>query len=85
MAAYGLSDTRDAFPEALAKLTLAHSGNPQGVLRRMANRWHRWLDYRLEIARVTRELQQHTDRELNDLGLGRGDIPAVARGIYRRY
>jgi uncharacterized protein YjiS (DUF1127 family) len=34
--------------------------------------------------RVARELARFSDRELADLGLTRGDIPAVARGKRRR-
>lgn len=32
-----------------------------------------------EVARIRRELREMSDRELNDLGLGRGDIDDVAR------
>ena len=34
--------------------------------------------------RVARELARFSDRQLADLGLTRGDIPAVARGKRRR-
>lgn len=34
--------------------------------------------------RVARELARFSDRELADLGLTRGDIPAIARGEQRR-
>jgi uncharacterized protein YjiS (DUF1127 family) len=34
--------------------------------------------------RVANELQRFTDDQLADLGLTRGDIPAVARGDLRR-
>jgi uncharacterized protein YjiS (DUF1127 family) len=35
-------------------------------------------------ARVTRKaLEALSDRELDDLGLNRGDIDAIANGIYR--
>lgn len=34
--------------------------------------------------RVAAELSRFTDRQLADLGLTRGDIPAVARGELRR-
>jgi uncharacterized protein YjiS (DUF1127 family) len=34
--------------------------------------------------RVARELSLLSDRELADFGLSRGDIPAVARGEFRR-
>ena len=35
-------------------------------------------------ARVTRKaLESLTDRELDDLGLTRGDIDAIATGVYR--
>ncbi|MBV9748769.1 MAG: hypothetical protein JO157_08135 [Acetobacteraceae bacterium] len=51
---------------------------------RLLRRWHRSRARRERIARFTRELQAYTDRELNELGLDRADIPAVARGTYRR-
>jgi len=37
-----------------------------------------------ERARIRRELMSYSDRELNDLGLGRSDIEAVASGRYSR-
>lgn len=37
-----------------------------------------------ERARVRRELNGYSDRELSDLGLGRGDIEAVVAGHYSR-
>jgi uncharacterized protein YjiS (DUF1127 family) len=43
-----------------------------------------WLANRGQIARITRELSCHSDRDLADMGLTRSDIPAVARGTYRR-
>jgi uncharacterized protein YjiS (DUF1127 family) len=43
-----------------------------------------WIARRREIARITRELQAHSDRQLNDLGLARSDIPDVARGRWKR-
>ena len=36
------------------------------------------------IADTTRELEQSSDRALDDMGLSRSDIAAVARGSYRR-
>ncbi len=37
---------------------------------------HRWLRYRETV----RQLSGLADRELNDLGIHRSDIPAIARG-----
>jgi uncharacterized protein YjiS (DUF1127 family) len=41
----------------------------------LINRFQRWRRYRTTV----RELQNLSTRELNDLGLGRGDINRVAR------
>ena len=51
---------------------------------RMVRHWYRSRARRQRIARFTRELQAYTNRELSELGLDRSDIPAVARGTYRR-
>jgi uncharacterized protein YjiS (DUF1127 family) len=37
-----------------------------------------------ERARIIRELNSYADHELLDLGIGRGDIAAVAEGAFRR-
>jgi uncharacterized protein YjiS (DUF1127 family) len=49
--------------------------------------WFReWNARRQEIARITRELESMSNRELAELGLCRSDIPAVARGAqYSEY
>ena len=52
--------------------------------RTMMRRWYRLVAQRRRIARYTRELQAYSNRELAELGLDRSDIPAVARGTYRR-
>ena len=52
--------------------------------RHLARRWQRSVVQRRRIARYTRELETYTNRELSELGLDRSDIPAVARGTYRR-
>jgi uncharacterized protein YjiS (DUF1127 family) len=44
-----------------------------------------WRERRSERARIARELLSYTDRELFDLGITRGDIPAILDGTYRRY
>jgi uncharacterized protein YjiS (DUF1127 family) len=50
------------------------------VLANLVARIAAWND-----ARVTRKcLSALTDRELDDLGLVRSDIDAIARGAYRR-
>jgi len=33
---------------------------------------------------MARELSSHSDRELADMGFSRADLPAIARGTYRR-
>jgi uncharacterized protein YjiS (DUF1127 family) len=47
-------------------------------------KWQRAKAHRAEVFRITQELAGCTDRQLADLGLYRSDIPAVARGTYRR-
>ena len=47
-------------------------------------RWQRAQAQRAEVFRITQELASCSDRQLADLGLCRSDIPAVARGTYRR-
>ncbi len=56
---------------------------PGTVLQRLGMRWQRARAQRREIARITRELQSYTDRQLIDLGMSRSDIPDVARGTFR--
>ena len=49
------------------------------ILSAFVGRIAAWND-----ARVTRKaLEALSDRELDDLGLNRGDIDAIANGIYR--
>ncbi|ALN75467.1 DUF1127 domain-containing protein [Aureimonas sp. AU20] len=43
----------------------------------------RYFEDRRQFRRVARELNSMTARELNDLGLSRADIPAVARQSVR--
>ena len=45
------------------------------TIKDIAARFNAWRRYRLSI----RELSQLTDRELNDLGILRADIEAIAR------
>ena len=53
------------------------------MLHHLRVQWQRARAQRWEIARITRELQGYTDRQLADLGLSRVDIPDVARGTYQ--
>ena len=55
-------------------------GNSDSIFARVAT----WNQRRKTIARVTRELNTYSDRQLADLGLSRGDIPDVARGRITR-
>ena len=50
----------------------------------LKTRFAAWRAGRRERARIARELLSYTDRELFDLGIGRGDIPAIINGTYRR-
>jgi len=47
-------------------------------------RFGAWREKRAYRARITRELNAYTDRELFDLGIQRADIPAVVNGTFRR-
>lgn len=51
-------------------------------------RFGRWAAGRLarrqEIDRIYAELSRMSDRDLADIGIARGDIPAVAEGTWRR-
>lgn len=42
--------------------------------------WNKAYKEHKAIQETVKELQALTDRELNDIGIGRGDIYAVARG-----
>ena len=47
-------------------------------------RFAAWRAKQAYRARITRELNTYTNRELFDLGIQRADIPAVVNGTYRR-
>ena len=51
----------------------------EGLLQFLKN-WNRGYQQRKAIKRTINELHQLTDAELNDIGIGRGDINAVAHG-----
>lgn len=70
-----------AFASAIAPFqSLASSGT---ALHHLASRWQHARAQRQQAARITRELQGYTDRQLADLGLSRADIPDVSRGMFR--
>jgi uncharacterized protein YjiS (DUF1127 family) len=48
------------------------------------DRFAAWREKRAYRARIARELNTYTDRELFDLGIQRADIPAVLNGTFRR-
>ncbi len=50
----------------------------------LRHRFNAWRAQRQRRAQITRELLSYTDRELFDLGITRGDIPAIINGTYRR-
>ena len=37
------------------------------------------ISYYRNVWRIEKELSQYTDRELNDIGISRSDIPRIAR------
>lgn len=62
--------------------SFAGAGSDASVSLR--DRFSAWNQRRRTIARVTRELNTYTERQLADLGLSRSDIPDVARGRITR-
>lgn len=56
------------------------AASPNALMARL----NAWRSKRREIARIEFELGTYTERNLADLGLTSNDIPAVARGQYRR-
>ncbi len=56
------------------------AASPNALMARL----NAWRGKRREIARIEFELGTYTERNLADLGLTSSDIPAVARGQYRR-
>ncbi len=63
-------------PAALiAELTGAHGGGDEGLWRKLRARVGEEVRYR----RALRELHRLDDRILDDLNLGRGDLPGLAR------
>ena len=50
----------------------------------LRQRFTAWREKRQRRAQIARELLTYTDRELFDLGISRGDIPAIINGTYRR-
>ena len=42
-----------------------------------------WIERRRRVSAAIRELSWHTDRELSDLGVNRGEIVALAEGRSR--
>lgn len=46
----------------------------------LARSFNDWRKYRQTVS----ELGRMNDRELNDLGIGRGDIRSIAKAAFRR-
>jgi uncharacterized protein YjiS (DUF1127 family) len=67
-------DTTTGFPRSVS-----FAGSSFGL-----GRIGTWISERRRIARVTRELAYYSDRDLADMGLTRGEIPLVARGLKPR-
>jgi uncharacterized protein YjiS (DUF1127 family) len=51
---------------------------------RLAGKFAAFRAAQAERSKISRELNMYSDRDLLELGLSRGDIPAVASGTYRR-
>lgn len=63
--------------QAIAQLTVDAIEGLRGLVKGAAARLKAYARYR----RNYNTLSQMTDRELDDIGISRADIPAVARGI----
>ena len=53
-------------------------------IRALLDRAAAWLARERLRGQMIRELNNHTDRQLADMGLARADIRAIARGTFRR-
>ena len=63
----------------------AHPGSSSSLLvavRSMRANFRRTLTERRQRAQAQRELEAYSDRQLQDLGISRADIPAVAAGTH---
>lgn len=65
-------------PKSRIRQLLEHL--PQAVRDRAVARFDEWRRRRALLA----ELMSLSDRDLTDLGIGRGDFPAILDGTYRR-
>ncbi len=54
-------------------------------LRKLAERFRGWLAERRTYRRTLRELMELDDRELDDIGIARGDIRRIARQLARSH
>ncbi|WP_436639980.1 DUF1127 domain-containing protein [Microbaculum sp. FT89] len=73
--------------EAIANMIIAAAsgiGRLFSLIVRLGKRGVASLQRRREADRIVRELSRMTDRDLADIGLGRGDIMAVANGSFVR-
>ena len=57
---------------------ILNAPNYRSLFAVLSDRFTKWQSYR----RARGELSMMDDRQLDDLGIGRGDIEAVARGTY---
>ncbi len=63
--------------QAISQLTIDAVEGLRSLIQGATARLRAYRQYRRNYS----TLWQLTDRELDDIGIGRGDIPAVARGI----
>ena len=66
---------------------MASFGTPtgfSGLFQNIGTRYRAFRNASLEQARIRRELESYSDRQLSDLGLSRLDIAAVAAGHFAR-
>ncbi|MEL6210251.1 MAG: DUF1127 domain-containing protein [Pseudomonadota bacterium] len=64
------------------------SSTRTGLIRDVVLGWidevYRTLEQAHRAALIRAELDAYTDRDLDDLGISRADIPAIASGEYQR-
>lgn len=64
----------------MSVLEMNHS-NAVGGFGPVVARLTAWVSASIEVRQTRRELSRLSDRELADIGLARGDIERVARGL----
>ena len=70
--------------QAYASTTAGSSSSFGAVLREARTLIRDGLQVRRSRARARQELESYSDRQLQDLGISRSDIPSIVAGTYAR-